>query len=189
MQLHATMPPLALKRSQPAREHRQRPQADEVSTRGRGARTATHAKQVGAGGAPDVDGRLHYPLETYVSAQNAPKQIVVGCAKQSPATGNAATAFARRIYCKGDFARREGSSLRTGSRVCSQTRRQKWCLVLLTPRAKKIPGIPGMALITWLQARLPFHLRPAFRRTPVPLRRVSLRAPRAPSQRRRRCRR
>jgi len=34
----------------------------------------------GGGGAPDVDGRLCYPLETYVSAQNAPKQIVVGCA-------------------------------------------------------------------------------------------------------------
>ena len=41
-------------------KNRRRPRTDEVSARGRGARTPPLAKQVGGGGAPDVDGRLRY---------------------------------------------------------------------------------------------------------------------------------
>ena len=86
----------ALKRSRPAGQTNHRPRIDEGSVGSCGARTPHLAEQVGGGGAPLPHGRLRYPLETYVSAQDAPKQIVDGCAEQALATGNAATAFARR---------------------------------------------------------------------------------------------
>ena len=71
--------PLALKRSHHVGNPHHRLQINEVSIRGRGARTATLAEQVGGGGAPDADGRSRNQLETYVLAQCA-KTNSRGCA-------------------------------------------------------------------------------------------------------------
>ena len=57
--LRASAYHLALKRSQPVGKPLHHPRADEVSARGRGARTTPLAEQLGVGGAPDVDGRLY----------------------------------------------------------------------------------------------------------------------------------
>ena len=120
--------PLTLKRSHHVGNPHHRLQINEVSIRGRGARTATLAEQVGAGGAPDADGRLRYPLETYVLAH---------CAKTN----------SRGVREKGVCNRKRGyrvcapEGAQTQSRRRAQPAKQR-CRAAALPREPEGRGAP-----------------------------------------------